>query len=71
MVKMCEIFPVKCKPGINLDMVFFVCQPANVMNVTGQRAESLLCEEEEEEGGEVVWEKKKKKQSLLPGRPSC
>lgn len=43
-VKMCEMFPVKCKPGINLDTVFFVWQPANVMCVTGQRAMSLLLE---------------------------
>lgn len=43
-VKMCEMFPVKCKPGINLDTVFFVWQPANVIYVTGQRAVSLLLE---------------------------
>lgn len=43
-VKMCEMFPVKRKPGINLDTVFFVRQPANVMYVTGQRAMSLLHE---------------------------
>lgn len=41
---MCEMFPVKCKPGINLDTVFFVCQPANVMHVTGQRAVITLAE---------------------------
>lgn len=46
-VKMCEMFPVKCKPSINLAMVFFVWQPANVIYVTGHRAMSLLRENRE------------------------
>jgi len=41
-VKKCEMFPVKGKPCINLDTVFFMWQSANVMNVAGQRAMSLL-----------------------------
>lgn len=43
---MCEMFPAKCKPGINLDRMCCVWQPANVMYVAGQRAMSLLLEEE-------------------------
>lgn len=51
--KMCEMFPVKRKPVINLDTVFFVWQPANVMYITGQEAMSLLLEK----GWRGPWEK--------------
>lgn len=47
---MCEMFPVKCKPGIKVDTVFFERQLANVMYGRGQRGMSLL------------WEKGKKEQ---------
>lgn len=59
---MCEMFPVKHKPGINLDMMFFVWQRANVMYVTGQRAMSLLLEK----GRRGCWEKKA---ALIPRMP--
>lgn len=49
-VKMCEMFRVKDKPRINPDTVFFVWQSANVMNVAGQRAMSLLLQRGAGEG---------------------
>lgn len=60
--KMCEMFSVKHKPGINLDTMFFVWQRANVMYVTGQRAMSLLLEK----GRRGCWEKKA---ALIPRMP--
>lgn len=58
-MKMCEKFPVKRKPGINLDTVFFVWQAANVMYVAGHGAVSLLLER----GAERSLRRKKKEQS--------
>lgn len=43
-VEMCEMFPVKCKPGIKLDTVFCVWHLANVMYGRGQSTMSLFWE---------------------------
>lgn len=62
MAKMCEMFPVKRKPGITLETMCCVWQPANVMYVAGQRAMSLLLEE-----GGTRWaglSKKKKRKCM-------
>lgn len=65
--KMCEMFPVKRKPCINLDTMFSVWQRANVMYVTGQRAMSLLFKREGRRGGVL----RKKMQVSFPGCPPC